>query len=310
MRPASTPDLSVEVFLSLRRRFFRPDATPRPFRLREKRNTQDDPLDEHICDVLENDLQSDISVARAPGPLVTPDMVVHRPALCNSTSKDKLRTDSTAVIGLEVKKLQRGSSGNVARASGMDYNTTPPCGTMRIRDRRKEVLDVRGFYLFVCQEDVTGRQGTYKITGLVLCDGNMLNEDFAYYLSVVGQRSKEIGLGTFADGANRVRPMLIFANPLGAQFLDHHSTLIHPRVDLQTEHPGLARVGSIERAVAGDRDRGTRVFHCYRDRSSLSGEHTQHVVPFRHTDPFPTPRRSRTTVPRGRFILDVRPPRS
>jgi len=309
MRPASAPDLSVEVFLSLRRRFFRPDATPRPFRLREKRNTQDDPLDEHICDVLENDLQNDISVARAPGPLVTPDMVVHRPTLCNSTSKDKLRTDSTAVIGLEVKKLQRGSSGNVARASGMDYNTTPPCGTMRIRDRRREVLDVRGFYLFVCQEEVTGKQGSYKLTGLVLCDGNMLNEDFAYYLSVVGRRSKEIDLGTFGDGANRVRPMLIFANPLGAQFLDHHSTLIHPRVDLQTEDSSLVRVGSIERAVAGDRDRGTRVFHCYRDRSSLS-EHTQHAVPFRHIDPFPTPRRSRTTVPRGRFILDVRPPRS
>lgn len=306
MRFESSTDLSVEVFLSLTHHFFHRDGTPRPFRLREKRNTQDDPLDEHICRMLENDLRTDITVAGAPGPLVTPDMVVHRPALCNSTSKDKLRADSTAIIGLEVKKLQRGSSGNVARASGMDYNTTPPCGTMRIYDHRKEVLDVRGFYLFVCQEEVTGKERTYQVTALVLCDGNMLNEDFAYYLSVVGQRSKEIGLGTFGDGANRLRPMLIFANPLGAQFLDNDATLIHARIDLQTEHPSLHRAGSIERTIASDAVLGTRVFHCYRDRRNLD-ETPELALPFRHTDPFPTPTRSTATVPRGRFILDVRP---
>ena len=306
MYPVNNTDLSVEVFLSLRHRLFQPDATPRPFRLREKRNTQDDPLDEYICGILEDDSQNDITVTKAPGPLVTPDMVVHRPTLCDTTLKDKLRADSTAIIGLEVKKLQRGSSGIIARASGMDYNTTPPCGTVRIYDRRREVLDVSGFYLFVCQEEVPGQQRIYKITALVLCDGNILNEDFDYYLSVVGQRSKEIGLGTFGDGANRIRPMLIFANPLGARFLDHHSTLIHSRMNLQTEHPSLYRAGSIERSVPGDVDRRTRVFHCYRDRSNL-GESTQHFVQFRHLDPFPTPRRSRTTVPRGRFILNVRP---
>lgn len=306
MRLGSNTDLSVEVLLALTHHFFHRDGTPRPFRLREKRNTQDDPLDEHICGILANDLRGDITVAGAPGPLVTPDIVVHRPALCNSTSKDRLRTDSTVIIGLEVKKLQRGSSGKIARPSGMDYNTTPPCGTMRIYDRRKEVLDVRGFYLFVCQEDVSGKDRTYQVTALVLCDGNMLNEDFAYYLSVVGQRSKEIGLGTFGDGANRLRPMLIFANPLGAQFLDYNSTLIHVSMNLQTEHPSLYRTGSIERTIAGDANRGTRVFHCYRDRRNLA-EAAERAMPFRHSDPFPTPTRSEATVPRGRFILDVRP---
>lgn len=306
MRLESNTDLSVEVFLSLTHHFFLRDGTPRHFRLREKHNTQDDPLDEHICGILDNDLRSDITVAGAPGPLVTPDMVVHRPVLCNSTPKDRLRSDSTAIIGLEVKKLQRGSSGKIARPSGMDYNTTPPCGTMRIYDRRREALDVRGFYLFVCQEEVSGKDSTYQVTALVLCDGNMLNEDFAYYLSVVGQRSKEIGLGTFGDGANRLRPMLIFANPLGAQFLDYDSTLIHVSINLQTEHPSIYRAGSIERAIAGDAVCGTRIFHCYRDRHNL-GEVPEHAVPFRHLDPFPTSTRSEATVPRGRFILDVRP---
>ena len=307
MRTRTATDLSVEVFLSLCQHFYYPNETPKSFRLRQKRNTQDDPLDEYICGVLENTLQNDITVAKAPGPLVTPDMVIHRPVLCNTISRENLSVDSTAIIGLEVKKLQRGSSGSVARASGMDYNTTPPCGTIRIHDRRLEALDVRGFYLFVCQEEIHGTLGTYKITGLVLCDGNMLNEDFSYYLSVVGKRAKQIGQGTFGDGANRVRPMLIFANPLGAKFLDHNSTLIHPRIDLQSDHPDISRVGCLERTVSGDKNSATRVFHCYRDRSNHA-ERVQQGVPFQYIDPFPVPRRSKETVRRGRFIIDVCPP--
>ena len=53
------------------------------------------------------------------------------------------------------------------------------------------------------------------ITAFALVDGNLLNEDFDLYLGVTGERTKRIGLGTFADGADRARPMLIFGNPLG-----------------------------------------------------------------------------------------------
>jgi hypothetical protein len=42
-------DLSVEAFLALRNRFFDSGATPKPYSLRDKLNTQDDPLDEYIC---------------------------------------------------------------------------------------------------------------------------------------------------------------------------------------------------------------------------------------------------------------------
>ncbi|HSH81898.1 MAG TPA: hypothetical protein VLA19_25510 [Herpetosiphonaceae bacterium] len=100
----------------------------------------------------------------------------------------------------------------------MDYNTTPPCGTLRVYDANNTALDIPGFYLFVCQEDV--QDGKKQLTALVLCDGNALNADFDFYLSVTGTRTKGIGLGTYDDGFNRNRPMLVFPNLLGAPQLD------------------------------------------------------------------------------------------
>ena len=296
-------DLSVDAFLALRDRFFDADATSISYYLRDKLNTQDDPLDEYICDVLKSDLRDGIEVERASGPLITPDMAVFRPDRCDRTRRKKLRADSTRIFGLEIKKLERQASGSIARASGMDYNTTPPCGTVRIYDRVGDILDVKGFYLFVCQETVPRRPKTYKLTALAICDGNVLNEDFDYYVSIIGTRSKEIGLGTYGDGANRVRPMIIFSNPLGASFLDHQSTLIHARDDLEANHAALRHVGTIERTVSGETPPRMRVFHCYRDcRDSPEGNELFHI-----RDPFPVPQRTEKTASRGRFVIDLKP---
>ena len=317
-------DLSVEVFLALRQRFFDTGAIPKPYPLRGKRNTQDDPLDEYICQVLEADLRSNVKV-EVSGPLVTPDLVVHRPTACNQASRAELRTSPERVVGLEVKKLERGASGRIARASGLDYNTTPPCGTVRVYDLDGAALDIKGCYLFVCQESVPEAPQTYRLSALALCDGNLLNEDFDYYLSIVGPRSKEIGVGTYGDGANRVRPMLIFSNPLSARFLDHQATLIHVRADLEAEYPSLLRVGTIERSIpskdsvgrsvphtiaeynsSGENHLQARIFHCYRARHDMA------VDPggtFHERNPFPTPQRSERTTSRGRFVISVRPGR-
>jgi hypothetical protein len=211
-----------------------------------------------------------------------------------------LAADLRRIMAVEVKKLERTSSGGVARASGMDYNTTPPCGKVRIYDAEGDPLDVRGFYLFVCQEPVSNRKRYYRLSAMVLCDGNLLNPDFDYYLSIVGARTKEIGLGTFVDGANRSRPMLIFANPLGVGELDRCATLIHPRQDLENESIELYGVGTIRR-TAGDRSLHT--FSCYR----LRDERTAEGLPFDLSDPFPTPERTEATQPRGRFRVDIRP---
>jgi hypothetical protein len=97
------------------------------------------------------------------------------------------------------------------------------------------------------------------LSALALCDGNLLNRDFAYYLSVVGERTKQIGLGTYSDGANRSRPMLIFANPLGIAPLDHSVTLVHERGDLESEWPELVRVGILRRTSQGG---AIFTFHC------------------------------------------------
>jgi len=298
-RPMQT-DLTTESFLILRSSFFGKGAKPRPYALRDKRNTQDDPLDEYVHKLLSDQLQGDLDCPKAPGPLITPDLVVLRTEVCRRATRATLAENLTHIVAIEVKKLERTHSGTIARPSGMDYNTTPPCGTVRVYDSSGAALDIRGFYLFVCQEAVRNQPGKYQLTGLVLCDGNLLNEDFNYYLSIVGERIKEIGLGTYGNGANRTRPMLIFSNPLSTLQLDHNVTLIHSRDDLERDVSQLRLVGLIKRTI---QQGGTRAFYCYRLADDVPKDHTQ----FELLDPFPLPARTERTQPRGRFRLNLQP---
>jgi hypothetical protein len=292
-------DLTLKAFTILREHFFDQKGTPKAFLLREKRNTQDDPLDGYICGVLRNHLQ-DSECVPAPGPLTSPDLVLFRPDRCNGTPRAALRDDLTRIVGVEVKKLERMPSGSVARPSGLDYNTTPPCGTIRVYDMNDNPLDIRGFYLFVCQEQEPGTANTYKLSALVLCDGNVLNEDFDLYLSAVGQREKEIGLGTYGNGANRNRPMFIFANPLGVPELDHAATLIHPDSALAEGETGLRMAYRLIRTAKG----GERAFYCYREAEDVGASHSITDL----VDPFPTPlSRSTRTQNRGKFRLPIQP---
>ena len=86
---ASDGDLVLEAFTILREHFFDQNGTPKAFPLREKRNTQDNPLDEYICGVLRNHLH-DSECVPAPGPLINPDLVLLRPEKCNCVSKAAL----------------------------------------------------------------------------------------------------------------------------------------------------------------------------------------------------------------------------
>jgi hypothetical protein len=58
----SKSDLSVETFLLLRHKFFDAKGHPVSFPLCDKRNTQDDPLDEYISEILKTDLPSNASL--------------------------------------------------------------------------------------------------------------------------------------------------------------------------------------------------------------------------------------------------------
>jgi hypothetical protein len=204
------------------------------------------------------------------------------------------------MVGIEVKKLERTSSGQVARSTGMDYNTTPPCGTMRVYDQTQAPLDIPGFYLFICQEPAGS--DAYKLTALALCDGDALNTDFEFYLSITGQRKKGLGLGSYADGLNRQRPMLIFANPLGAPQLDHTASLVS-RNRIESEEATVSMVYQIGRTLPDD-PKQQNIFAVYRVRNDVPpGWETQHLI-----DPFPRPiRRVEATQGRGRFVVPFTP---
>jgi hypothetical protein len=159
----------------------------------------------------------------------------------------------------------------------MDYNTTPPCGTVRVYDADDSPLDIRGFYLFVIQENVSDRR--YFISALALCDGNILNEDFDLYLKITSQREKEIGLGTYGDGANRNRPMLIFSNPLGASEFDHSATLINRDTSANAD----SRLRLVYRIIRTTSDGKQREFFAHRKADHVLRDKQEQVL----TNPFP-----------------------
>lgn len=293
----SMTNLAVDVFLTLSMLFFDADGNPKRFSLREKRNTQDDPLDEHIADQLEKRLD-DAVCKKAPGPLITPDLIVFRPELCENVSPSILRNDLTRILAVEVKKIERSERGTVARSSGLDYNTTPPCGTVRVYDENDNPLDIKAFYLFVCQE--RRGKGTYEITAMTLCDGDVLNEDFDLYLKITSQREKRVGLGTYGNGVDRIRPMLIFSNPLGSHHLDKKSTIITKK-DISGEEK---RLKSIYRIIRETKEGEEKTYFAYKkkDDERSYGEVREIREPF----PRPAKRESRTQR-RGIFRLPIRP---
>lgn len=291
-------DLPTVVFMTLRRWFFDSEGRPKSFRLRDKRNTQDDPFDEYLAKHVLAGLHR-IACVRASGPLVTPDMVLYRPERCVRGRIHELADDIDRIVALEVKKLERTSQGSVARRSGLDYNTTPPCGRVRVHDVAGKVVDIRGFYLFVCVERISENASDIVVTALCMVDGNALNEDFGLYLSTTGQREKRIGLGSYGDGADRTRPMLIFANPLGVPEFDQSPILIHPSAVLEQSTADLRLAYRLRRSASGG---GVRTFYCYRYRTDLPDGWTVTDL----LDPFPTPAREARTRPRGKFRLPFR----
>jgi hypothetical protein len=103
--PVRTPpfvrDLAVATFQVLRDAFFDKSGQSLPFDLRPKRNTQDDPFDEYVHQRLQNGLR-DATCEKAPGALITPDMVVLRKELCLQAPRQTLRDDLTRIVGIEV----------------------------------------------------------------------------------------------------------------------------------------------------------------------------------------------------------------
>lgn len=287
-------DLVVESFLLLRERLFDANGAPSAFVLRDKHNTQDDPFDEFLATRVLDRLPAATCI-KASGALTTPDMALLREQKCGGAGAEALKNDLDLVVAIEVKKLERTANGKIARATGLDFNTTPPCGHVLVYDLTGKPVVIRGFYLFVCVEAET-MTAMRVVTALVLVDGDVLNEDFALYESVVGERTKRIGLGTYGDGADRVRPMLIFGNPLSIDELVARPTLIHPSADLESVEPRLRLVHELVRSRSAG---GEARFYCYCLTDDVPEEHVATVL----HDPFPVPKRGTKTQARGRFRL-------
>jgi len=210
----------------------------------------------------------------------------------------KLLTDLDTIVAIEIKKVERTSKGRIARATGIDFNTTPPCGIVRIYlhtgDHRELSLDIRCFYFFACLE----RHGNMScISAATLVDGKFLNEDFDLYLQTIGPREKEIGLGTYGDGMNRNRPMYVFPNPLAIQGLDKRFTLIHSSNTLEKIDADICLTDVIIRI---DKRGSRRIFYCY----SLK-EHSDLMRGVNRIT-FPKVSRKKETSPRGKFTINLK----
>jgi hypothetical protein len=293
-------DLALAAFKELRSRFFDCNGNSIAFSIEDKKNTQDDPFDRFIAEEILTNLAEGVTCIRAPGALTTPDMVLCRTDKLPAPTTSEQIDDLCIAIGIEVKKLERTASGKVARSSGMDYNSTPPCSFVRVYRETNNTLDIRAFYLFVCLEPVPCSNKS-KITALALVDGMALNFDTELYFRITGQRKKGIGLGSYGDGADRQRPMVIFANPLGAPQFDKAVTLIHSRNDLENQDTSVRLVYKLKRIVPGkEQEESTqREFYCYR---SARDAQTVGPVATLH-DPFPSPKRKESTQGRGKFII-------
>lgn len=283
-------------FTILSERFFDDQGYSVPFQLRDKRNTQDDPFDEHVTELLRQEMPSEVIVLRADKPLVSPDAVIARPEEYELLKMGGVDYDPRAIFGLEVKKVDLGRNGKPARSTGLDYNSTPPCATMRVYADDGSEIRIPGFYLFVALEG-NEEGGTVLVHSMVLVAGSVLNKDVGLYDSITGTRTKEIGLGTYGDGANRLRPMLLFSNPLGWDWMLGAATLISERNDLANEQP-LIHVRDMTRTVSPG---AFELFHCYR-LAKLSPPKEDPAL-----DPFPQPsKRKEETAQRGRFQIDLR----
>ena len=285
-------DITVEIFLALRNKFFTKTRKPIAFELRPKKNTQDDPLDEYIAENVLSKLNG-VDFNRS-GALTSPDVVVYKKD-ASQLHPIQLEDNSNMIVGMEIKRVGRNKQGVIARSSSVDFNSTPPCGTILVYDKNNEPLNIKGFYLFVCLEKDPKWSHKMIISALSLVDGNLLNDDYDFYLSVIGERTKKIGLGSYGDGMNRSRPMLGFANPLGINGFNRNVTLVHSRDDLNIENDSLYRVNTILRTSSS----GTvREFYGYRFKDDVPEGWECRIL----VDPFEIPKgRTTRTNQRGRF---------
>ncbi|HZU72993.1 MAG TPA: hypothetical protein VE990_09520 [Acidimicrobiales bacterium] len=291
--------------------FERTDAgvKPRPLEpLPPKGNVQDDPFDVRVAELLSERL-SDVRhrpsiVKRAPGPLISPDMVL-TDTEAGLQGLEHARTNGPPpdpvawATGLEVKKVEFKAGKPVGRSSGPDYNSTPPTPVALISaDGVAGPLPVPATYLFATLDITTDHP---SVPEMVMCVGSVLDSSDKEYKWATSPRTKRINLGSYGDGMDRVRPMYVYPNPLSVPDFRNRATLIHDREDLTKEYPQLHRMGALTRTLA-EPNKGSINFSYYRLASDVSPEDSVDLP----DDPFKKVlKRSERTAPRGKFVLNL-----
>ncbi|MGH3282376.1 MAG: hypothetical protein ACRDNW_25020 [Trebonia sp.] len=171
--------------------FRHPNGDPIPFTLRDKRQTQDDPFDEHVARILKQRLPNQVRVFVSGKPLVSPDLVIAGHEEARFLMEGGTELDSRHIIGVEVKKLNWSRS-KAVRSTGMDYNSTPPCSRIRVDAVTGAPLHIAAFYLYVILRPQAER---FVVDSLALVSGALLNEDTQLYDAVTGVRKKSAGAG-------------------------------------------------------------------------------------------------------------------
>lgn len=220
--------------------------------LNPKITRQDDPFDKWIAENAANLNLPNLKI-HTSGPLIHPDVVIEH------------KKDNTLdYLGVEIKKLNATDKGKDPRGVTLDYNSTIPCGTLRIYRRNREYLDIKGYYLFVLL-DQNQAELERQVFNFIFCDGDLLNDDFELHQRSKTSNISEYGIGSYAEASVRHRDMYNFPNPLDSNIpeLADQVSLIHESGDLENRYPDLVKTHSIKR---NRRDQTTRYFYIYRHR--------------------------------------------
>ncbi|MFJ8435035.1 hypothetical protein ACIQ9P_27410 [Kitasatospora sp. NPDC094019] len=294
---APSSELPAEVFLALAEEFFDEQGQPIPFHLPAKTKPQDDPFDRHVVAVLKQKLAKDL-VVLISGQNTSPDLVVARPEEYQLLVDGGTEFNTTAIMALEVKKVAPTKSGQPSRKSSMDFNSTPPCSTVRVYSDKGMPLVIPAYYLIALLARSSDGPDRYYTDSLALVPGSALSEDTKLYDEITGERTKMINLGSYGDGADRQRPMLMFSNPLGWPWMAGQATLISDRSDLGSQVGELSYVREISRETTAGK---VNTFFCYR----LESLDPPFEEPARNPFPLPSARTEKTS-PRGQFKINLR----
>lgn len=213
---------------------------------------QDDPFDLFVEEKL-----SRLSSARG-GKNTSPDIILTQGNWTDVVEKGHVDNIPVIlpVVGVE-NKVVRKEPGKNARVSSLDYNSTPPTPWMKVSRGGKEVF-VEACYLFgILSEKNT--DGERRLEGVTIVPGELLNGNAILYMRATGSRTKEIGLGTHGDIANRNRPMFVGPNPLSCEKLQSIFSFFHKRSDLSDYFPHWKKIGTMVR--------NSDTYYCYSSTS-------------------------------------------